>query len=69
MECPACGSEINRVTLPDGRQVTLDARSEWETGPDRYMVEGEDSSSAKPVSPTWAGYSFGDHSKTCPALD
>lgn len=68
MECPACGSEISRVTLPDGREVTIDARSEWEPGGhDRYMVESEDFSKAKPVNPFWEGYAHGDHSKTCPA--
>lgn len=67
MECPACGSEIRRVTLPDGREVTVDARAEWATGPDRYMVEGEDLSKARPVLPTWDGHSYGDHLLTCPA--
>lgn len=67
MDCPGCGSEIRRVTLPDGRQVTIDARSEWETGPNRYMVESEDFSKAKPVDPTYNGHSHGDHSLTCPA--
>jgi hypothetical protein len=66
MECAACGAEIRRVTLPEGRKVTIDARSEFETGHDRYMVEGEDLSRARPVSPTWKGFSYGDHSKTCP---
>ena len=33
------------------------------------MVEGEDLTRARPVSPTWKGFSYGDHTKTCPNRD
>lgn len=67
MNCPACGAEIVSVTLPDGGQKTLDAHAQEYSGPDRYMIEGEDASKARPVSPTVDGYAYGDHQKTCPA--
>jgi hypothetical protein len=67
MNCPACGAEIVSVNLPDGEQKTLDAHAQAYSGPDRYMIEGEDASKARPVSPTVDGYAYGDHDVTCPA--
>jgi hypothetical protein len=65
MQCPACGEEIRIVTVPGGRRVTIDGRSDYGRGPDRYFVEPEDASRARPVSPRFAGNAHGDHSVTC----
>lgn len=56
------------MTLPDGRRVTIDERSEFGRGPNRYMVESEDLGRARPVSPNFDGQAHGDHSITCEGL-
>lgn len=67
MQCPSCGSEIRAVKLPDGRQVTIVARSELGAGPDRYIVDSEDAGKATPVSPRFVGSAHSDHSVVCGA--
>lgn len=67
MNCPACGGEVRNVrVIPGGETVTLDAHAQEYSGPDRYMIEGEDAGAARPVVAGFEGYAYGDHSKTCP---
>lgn len=52
------------MTVGD-RRVTINARSDFDRGPDRYAVLSEDASRARPVSAHVEGHAHGDHSLTC----
>lgn len=67
MTCPGCGAEVVNVKLPDGTNRVLDAHAREFSGPDRYMIMGEDAGRADPVSPGFEGYAYGDHEKMCPS--
>lgn len=67
MNCQGCGAEVKMVeVIPTGEMVVLDAHAREYSGPNRYMVEGDDAGQARPVSERFEGYAYGDHSKTCP---
>lgn len=54
------------MTVGD-RRVTINSRSDFGRGPDRFAVLPEDASRAQPVSANVEGHAHGDHSRTCEA--
>lgn len=66
--CVECGQDIKWAEDESGNRIPVDARATKLDG-ERFFYPDPTSNVVKPVSPTYIGYGYGDHRKTCPAKE